>query len=43
MCIRDRDEELPQKVGEFEIKKQYRYGRIKLTAYRIPAETDTEE
>ena len=43
LCESALDEELPQKVGAFEIKKQYRYGKIKLTAYRIPAETDTEE
>ena len=43
LCESALDEELPQKVGAFKIKKQYRYGRIKLTAYRIPAETDTEE
>lgn len=43
LCESALDEELPQKAGAFEIKKQYRYGKIKLTAYRIPAETDTEE
>ena len=33
LCESALDEELPQKVGEFEIKKQYRYGKIKITTY----------
>ena len=40
LCESALDEALPQTVGEFQIKKEYRYGKIKLTAYRIPADTE---
>ena len=33
ICEHPRDEELPNQIGEFVIKKQYRYGKIMLTAY----------
>lgn len=41
LCESAQEETLPPKVGDFCIKKEYRYGRIKLTAYRVPqAETE---
>ena len=41
LCESALDEALPPKVGAFQIKKEYRYGKIKLTAYRVPqAETE---
>lgn len=41
LCESAPEETLPPKVGDFCIKKEYRYGRIKLTAYRVPqAETE---
>lgn len=40
LCETARDETLPEAAGDFRIKKEYRYGKIKLTAYRIP---DAEE
>lgn len=33
ICEHPRDEELPHQIGEFVVKKQYRYGKIMLTAY----------
>ena len=43
LCESALDEALPPKVGAFQIKKEYRYGKIKLTAYRIPEQNATEE
>ena len=43
LCESALDEALPPKVGAFQIKKEYRYGKIKLTAYRIPVQNATEE
>ena len=43
LCETAVDETLPPQAGDFHIKKEYRYGKIKLTAYRIPAQTVTEE
>lgn len=40
LCETAADETLPQEAGRFVKKKEYRYGKIKLTAYRIP---DTAE
>lgn len=37
LCESSREEELPDEAGRFCKKKEYRYGKIKLTAYRIPA------
>lgn len=34
ICETDNKEVLPESVGEFTRKKEYRYGRIKLTTYR---------
>ena len=34
ICEHPTDEPLPEKAGEFVRKKEYRYGRILLTAYR---------
>lgn len=41
LCESALDETLPEQAGDFHIKKEYRYGKIKLTAYRIP-EAETE-
>ena len=43
LCETALDETLPQQVGDFGIKKEYRYGKIKLTAYRVLTQGDTEE
>lgn len=37
LCETALDEALPEKAGTFCKKKEYRYGKIKLTAYRVPA------
>lgn len=34
ICESALDEKLPETVGEFSIHREYRYGKIKLTAYR---------
>lgn len=36
ICETAKEEDLPETVGDFAISKTYRYGRIKLTAYRKP-------
>lgn len=36
ICETAKEEELPEMVGDFTVSKAYRYGRIKLTAYRKP-------
>lgn len=33
ICEHPRDEVLPEKLGEFTVKKHYRYGKIMLTVY----------
>lgn len=33
ICEHPRDEELPNQIGEFFVKKHYRYGKIMLTVY----------
>ena len=43
LCETALDETLPQQVGDFGIKKEYHYGKIKLTAYRVLTQGDTEE
>jgi 16S rRNA (guanine(966)-N(2))-methyltransferase RsmD len=40
LCETRVKEPLPEQVGEFAVKKSYRYGKIKLTLYRRPAEED---
>lgn len=37
LCESGREEILPEEAGSFRKQKEYRYGRIKLTAYRLPA------
>lgn len=37
LCESAADETLPIEAGRFAKKKEYRYGKIKLTAYRAPA------
>ena len=34
ICETALNEELPQSAGEFELHREYKYGKIKLTAYR---------
>ena len=34
ICESALDETLPETAGEFKIHREYRYGKIKLTAYR---------
>ena len=34
ICESALDEKLPETAGEFSIHREYRYGKIKLTAYR---------
>ena len=38
ICESPCEEELPETVGEFAIDREYRYGRIKVTFYRVPDE-----
>ena len=37
-CETRKQEELPEEVGDFRLKKTYRYGKIKLTQYRRKGE-----
>ena len=34
LCENPLDEEMPQTAGDFVLDRQYRYGKIKITAYR---------
>lgn len=34
VCETQRDEELPDAIGAFNVRKEYRYGKAKLTTYR---------
>ena len=34
ICETEKRDELPQTIGDFEIKKEYKYGKRKLTLYR---------
>jgi 16S rRNA (guanine966-N2)-methyltransferase len=43
LCESRKEETLPEAAGEFRIHKTYRYGRIKLTLYRRPAEEQPNE
>ena len=36
LCETSKDETLPEEAGDFRKQKEYRYGRAKLTVYRIP-------
>ncbi len=40
LCETRVKEPLPEQVGEFRVKKSYRYGKILLTLYRRPAEEE---
>ena len=40
LCETSREEQLPREVGGFAVRKEYRYGKIKLTAYRSKEETE---
>lgn len=43
ICEHESNETVPQKAGDFELKKQYRYGKIMLSTYRVPEAGDDEE
>ena len=36
ICEHPKEEKLPEKVGEFSLKKSYRYGKIMLSVYTVP-------
>lgn len=38
ICEHEKNEQLPEKVLNFELKKQYRYGKIMLSVYKLPEE-----
>ena len=38
ICETERKEELPKEAGDFEIRKEYRYGKAKVTVYRRKGE-----
>lgn len=40
VCETSKEEELPESAGEFSKIKEYKYGKIKLTVYRIREEND---
>ncbi|MBQ9901198.1 MAG: 16S rRNA (guanine(966)-N(2))-methyltransferase RsmD [Clostridia bacterium] len=42
ICESPAEEALPEEAGGFAIDRQYRYGRIKVTFYRIPQEVDAD-
>ena len=43
ICESPAEEELPETVGEFAVDRQYRYGRIKVTFYRVPEEGEESD
>ena len=43
ICESPAEEELPESVGDFAVNRQYRYGRIKVTFYRIPDEGEESD
>ena len=40
VCETGKDEVLPEKAGAFSVYREYKYGKIKLTVYRMGDETD---
>ena len=42
LCEHPKDEVLPEEAGPFRLQKSYRYGKILLSAYRRPAEEQTQ-
>ena len=40
ICESPLDEALPEAVGDFRIDREYRYGKIKVTFYRVPSQED---
>lgn len=40
VCETAATEQLPQKAGKFSLYREYRYGKIKLTVYRVMEDTD---
>ena len=38
VCESEKNEQLPQQAGEYRIWREYRYGKAKLTVYRVPQE-----
>lgn len=40
ICESPLNEKLPEIVGDFSVAREYRYGKIKVTFYRVPLEED---
>ena len=38
VCETEKNEQLPQQVGDLSIAKEYRYGKAKITTYRVKEE-----
>ena len=43
VCEHEKECRLPEEINGFRITKQYKYGKIALTVYRIPEKTDESE
>ena len=43
VCEHPEDETLPDTVGDFAQLRTYRYGKIRLTTYRIPADAPDQK
>lgn len=42
LCESARNEELPESAGEFRVFREYRYGKRKLTLYRVPEREESD-
>ena len=42
ICESPSDEELPESAGDFTIDREYRYGRIRISFYRVPMRESSE-
>lgn len=42
VCETERNETLPESAGEFQVHRVYRYGKAKITTYRIPQQETGE-
>lgn len=38
ICEHEKNEELPEKILDFDLKKQYKYGKIMVSVYKLPKE-----
>lgn len=38
ICEHEKNEELPEKILDFDLKKQYKYGKIMISVYKLPKE-----